>query len=103
MKWILGLVAAVGVSASASAATCVALEYQEMRDMDATSLTREYCATRRALLENLDDGIADLGRRSKWHPNSGADHDQCKGQIERIMRVLAQKGIEESALPTLCK
>jgi len=95
MKAVLAA-ALFGGIASATAGPCVVLEYQEMKDMEVAPLTAEYCKALDSMSENMSEAIEDLGRRRPSNPKASEFTDQCRGQTDRIGRVLAQKGVVAS-------
>ena len=104
MKNLVAGFAFILLSIPAFAGTCVALDYQEMKDMSVEEVTIEACKARKAAGEYLDQTIENIGGRGpKPYPNAQADFDQCMGQTTRIERVLESKGIPKSSVPELCK
>lgn len=93
------------VAAPAIAGPCVALDYQEMKDMSADELLNEACNARLALGRSLDETITNLGARdgAPTFPNAQESFDQCAGQITRIDRVLASKGLTKEAVIEACQ
>jgi hypothetical protein len=88
-----------------ASAGCVALDYQEMKDMKADELVEAWCDVRHALNQNVTDSIDALSRK---RPASDAatsqdQFDQCMGQAKRIERVLGTKGIAQKDLLGKCK
>jgi len=98
------LILSCALSAPAFAGPCVALDYQEMKDMSADELAKAYCRASESRMASMDDVLANLrasdGR--KPFPNAHDNFDQCTGQLERIERVLPTKGIGKEAMKTLC-
>jgi hypothetical protein len=91
-------------AASANAGQCVALDYQEMKEMSLADLSIEYCRAHAEASKNLTDGISDLNRPRAKAPSGADDNfDGCMNQIKRIERLLAQKGIEKPTVDSLCK
>jgi len=88
------------IAAPAFAGPCVALDYQEMKDMTVDELATAVCKAREARRQSLDDAIATRDERnaSSTHDN----FDQCTGQIERVERVLTSKGVSKDAMKALC-
>lgn len=102
-----------------SMAECVALDYQEMKDMKTPALTEEYCAnnvksngylaeaarekTYAASLRTINESIFDM-QRSR---DAGVAADKaarleesaqaCKSQMARIVRVMTQAGGDDAA------
>jgi hypothetical protein len=104
MKKLVAGCAFILLSVPAFAGTCVALDYQEMKDMSAEEVTVEACKVQKAAGEYLDQSIENIGGRGpKPYPNAQADFDQCMGQAARIERVLESKGVSKRSLPELCK
>lgn len=95
LKLIPALALLGAFAAPAFAGPCVALDYQEMKDMPVKDLVKEACKVRRAISSNLDDGIANIGSRPSERPNPTAhdNFEQCMGQSSRIKRVLQTKGV----------
>lgn len=78
-------------------AQCAALDYQEMKEMSAEELTREYCNYHREAAKAVDASISSYLHNSKAaSQNEQNVSEQCWGQRDRIGRVLKQKGIEPS-------
>jgi hypothetical protein len=105
MKTIAPLLAVLlAASAPALAGPCVALDYQEMKDMSADELAKAYCKAGESRMASMDDVMANLraSEGPKPYPNAHDNFDQCTGQLERIERVLSSKGIGKEAMKTLC-
>ena len=92
------------LNAPAFAGPCVALDYQEMKDMSINELVKETCSAEanndgndRQVLANLD-----ATRVAKPFPNAEQNREQCAGQIDRMLRILKSRGISEK-LYKLCK
>jgi hypothetical protein len=124
--YILGLVLTTSFPVF-SAENCVALDYQEMKEMKTEDLTKQYCSIHsnvrfyntlgqfnskmgemKSQLADVSVGIAKL-RNEREASKSNADsvaayniEEQCKSQRDRIGRVLAQKGVDEAALQITC-
>jgi len=92
------------VAAPAFAGPCVALDYQEMKDMSANDLAKEACKARSINEDNSKQTLANLDatRVSKPFPNASENQSQCSGQIDRMMRILSSKGVTEK-LYALCE
>jgi len=104
MKNLVAGSAFILLSIPALAGTCVALDYQEMKDMSAEEVTIEACKVQKAAGEYLEQTIENIGGRGpKPYPNAQADFDQCMGQAARIERVLESKGVPKASVPELCK
>ena len=104
MKNVLAGMAAALLSVPVMAGTCVALDYQEMKDMSADELTVEVCKAHASANESLSEGIENLGRRGpKPYPNADTEFEQCMGQITRIERVLESKGVLKASIQALCE
>jgi hypothetical protein len=101
MLKIFSLLVLLGACAvPAIAGPCVALDYQEMKDMSADQLTVEACKARDIRRQSLDESIATHDPRVA---SSASDNfEQCTGQIERIERVLTSKGISKDAMKDPC-
>lgn len=102
-----------------SMAECVALDYQEMKDMKATALTEEYCAnsvksngylaeaarekTYAASLRTINESVFDMQRSrdagvaTEKAARLNESAQQCKSQMARIIRVMAQASGAEAA------
>lgn len=106
MKTIAPLFAVLlAASVPAFAGPCVALDYQEMKDMSAEDLLKEACNARSELGRALDETISNLdssGGRLTF-PNAQENFDQCNGQITRIDRVLASKGMSTDQIKAACQ
>jgi hypothetical protein len=92
------------LAAPAFAGPCVALDYQEMKDMSADELAKAYCRASESRMASMDDIMTNLHASDgpKPFPNAHDNFDQCTGQLERIERVLSSKGIGKDATKTLC-
>lgn len=101
----LALVLLSAVSAPALAGSCVVLEYQEMKDMSTEELLKQACAARMAGSQSMDEKIKNLdaGAGRLPFPNAQQNFDQCVGQIDRIDRVLAAKGMSKEAVIAACQ
>lgn len=95
------LISIVNLHATAG---CVALDYQEMKDMKADDLVNEWCEVRLALGKNMDESIEGIGHRSSDSAKAARQNefDQCMGQSSRIARVLESKGIPKQDLLKMC-
>lgn len=128
MIYVLGLLMTIALPASAGE-TCVALDYQEMKEMKKEALVKEYCSAHLLVLfyhvqgefnstmGDMQSKLAAVGRgatkreyevaASKSNADSVKSYgisEQCKSQRNRIGRVLAQSGdIDEAALQTDCE
>lgn len=93
------------LAAPALAGPCVALDYQEMKDMSADELIKEACNVRWSISQNLKDEInnvgSDPGRAPS--PNASDNFQQCMGQAGRIERVLESKGMSKTAVSEICE
>lgn len=103
-KHIIVLAALASLAVPAFAGPCVALDYQEMKDMSADQLAKEYCKLNDVLSENMDQTMANLDTRygPKPYPNAQDNFDQCHGQIERVERVLESKGMQRESAIKVC-
>jgi hypothetical protein len=103
-KQLFVLAALAVLAAPAFATPCVALEYQEMKDMSVNDLVVEACKDNDKNELNFKSYLLNIesSRGPKPFPDADKDYDVCKGQIERIVRVLNSKGITEK-LPALCQ
>lgn len=93
------------LAAPALAGPCVALDYQEMKDMSADDLVKEACSARHELEQNFKENEMNLETRSaqKPFPSAHDNFDICAGQITRIDRVLESKGVHKDAINAACK
>jgi hypothetical protein len=82
------------LSAPALAGPCVALEYQEMKDMSVNDLVKEACKANATGKRNFDDSIANPSI-SAAAQEAMRDYEQCSGQIDRMLRILKSRGITE--------
>jgi hypothetical protein len=85
----------------ALAEQCTVLEYQEMKDMTVNDLVKEACKTNKVTYDNFDRSISLPTLSPAWR-EADRDFDQCKGQVDRMMRILQAKGVSEK-LGTLCE
>ncbi|WP_314435506.1 hypothetical protein [Massilia timonae] len=89
----------------ATASSCAALDYQEMKDMPTVELLSESCEIGSAIAKNLDEGMAAIGRSSQ--PSSRAirqtNFDNCIAQARRVDRILETKGITKDTARALCR
>ena len=92
------------IAAPAIAGPCVALDYQEMKDMSVNGLAKEACKARAINENNSQQVLANLDatRVSEPFPDAQTNRGQCNGQIDRMVRVLASKGVTEK-LYALCE
>lgn len=96
-------VLAMCAAAQASAGPCVTLDYQEMKDMSTEELIAEACKANQISIENFDKGLANLsGRHGPEYPNTKENFQQCQGEVDRMLRVLRAKGMQEKIV-NLCK
>ncbi|WP_371767474.1 hypothetical protein [Massilia sp.] len=105
MKTLAPLLAVLlAVSAPAFAGPCVVLDYQEMKDMTANELAKEYCKLWGALGSNMDDTMSNLQADDgpKPFPTAHDNFDQCRGQVDRVERILASKGMDHDAAIKVC-
>lgn len=95
----------LAVSLSAAATPCPALQYEEMKDMSAEELTKEFCSA----MANAGDSYSkaldiNLKAGTKGQVDEAAaqaldaEGDQCRNQAERIKRVLGRKGIDTAGI-----
>lgn len=82
------------VCAPTFAGPCVALEYQEMKDMSADELVREACKARDINNDNSKQAIENLGSARKPFPDAEDNQTQCNGQIDRMLRIIKSKGVD---------
>ena len=92
------------LSAPVFAGPCVALDYQEMKDMSVNDLVMAACKANGANENNFNQSMLNIETRRgpKPFPDAERDYDVCQGQIDRMTRVLNSKGVAEK-LPVLCK
>ena len=85
-------------------AGCVALDYQEMKDMKTDDLIAEWCTVRKTVNANYDAGVAAMGSRQRQSEKAASqdEFDQCIGQAKRIARVLESKGVPTKGLIEKC-
>lgn len=103
MKKLALLFAVLATAAPAFAGPCVALDYQEMKDMSADELVKEHCKVVKSQLASMDEVVSNLGSGAdKPFPTASDNFDQCTGQLTRIERVLASKGITKELLKDAC-
>jgi hypothetical protein len=88
-------------SAPAFAGPCVALDYQEMKDMSVNELVKEACKANANWSRSFDDAIASPSL-SRAAQESTRDYEQCSGQIDRMVRILNSRGVTEK-LHKLCE
>jgi hypothetical protein len=91
--------AAMLAAFSARAAPCAVLQYEEMKDMSAEELTKEYCKAKSTASENLSNSIDKGFERHQTTEDEAAirmldkETTQCTNESERVSRVLARKGV----------
>jgi hypothetical protein len=104
MKNLLLALVVSAISIPALAGPCVALDYQEMKDMSADDLIKGACRARDLNDGNSKQAIENLGTAGTAKPFPGAEDNraQCNGQIERMVRILQSKGVTEK-LYALCE
>ena len=97
-------VLAMCAAAKASAGPCVTLDYQEMKDMSKEELIAEACRANKISMENFENGLANLSVRQgpQQYPNTNENFQQCQGEVDRMLRALRTKGVQEK-LVNLCK
>lgn len=93
--------ALLAASASAFAGPCVALDYQEMKDMSTGELIKEACKANQSGSSSFDISMK-YPSTSESAQDAMRDHEQCSGQVDRMLRVLAAKGVTEK-LYKLCE
>jgi hypothetical protein len=93
------------LAAPAFAGRCVALDYQEMKDMSADQLLDEACKARVSGAQSYDEKKLNLDARGgrQPFPNAQENFDQCIGQISRIDRVLESKGLTKEKVIDVCQ
>lgn len=103
-KLILALAVLFTYAAPASALPCVALDYQEMKDMAVNDLVVEACKARE--INEVNFGLVmrnlDTRRGPKPFPDADAETQQCNSQADRMLRVLKSKGVTED-IKVLCE
>jgi hypothetical protein len=92
------------LAAPAFAGPCVVLDYQEMKDMTVDDLAKENCKLWDALSANMDDTMSNLraGNGPKPFPTAHDNFDQCRGQVDRVERILLSKGMDHDAAIKVC-
>ena len=106
MKTIAPLFAVLlAASAPVFAGPCVALDYQEMKDMSTEDLIKEACNVRWSISQNLKDEINNIGSNpgAAPSPNASDNFQQCMGQAGRIERVLESKGMSKASVSEICE
>jgi hypothetical protein len=91
----------LAASAPAFAGPCVALDYQEMKDMSADELAKEACKANKASSDSFDESIK-YPSLSAASSEAMRDSEQCSGQVDRMLRILKSKGITEK-LYVICE
>jgi hypothetical protein len=94
MKTILFLCSAIFLAPTAFAGPCVALDYQEMKDMSVNDLVKEACKTNLTATENFSLSLK-YPSTSAAAREASRDNEQCSGQVDRMMRILETKGVTE--------
>jgi hypothetical protein len=91
-------------TAPALALPCVALDYQEMKDMTVHDLVVEACRAREVNEANFALVMSNLETRRgpKPFPDADAETQQCNSQTERMLRILKSKGVNED-IKALCE
>jgi len=89
------------VAAPAFAGPCVALDYQEMKDMSTNDLVKEACKARTNWKSSFDESIASPSL-SRSAQEARRDYEQCSGQMDRMVRILSSKGVTDK-LYALCE
>ncbi|AWL04255.1 hypothetical protein ACFOHT_10000 [Massilia oculi] len=104
MKKFIAAAALSAISSATFASPCVALDYQEMKDMSVEELALEACKASASAVSSFEKNMENLGRRGpKPYPDAQADFDQCMGQSARMERVLAAKGVPKEKIPAVCE
>lgn len=96
---------ALSVSSGAWASSCTGLDYQEMKEMSAGELTKEYCELVSSK-SNVIDTIVDLATSDGSDAATQAAYAEsakCEGQIRRLLRVAEQKGEDPKAMLAECR
>ena len=91
----------LAASAPAFATPCIALDYQEMKDMTVNDLVGEACKANKAGSDSFDESIK-YPSLSKASSEAMHAYEQCSGQVDRMIRILKSKGITEK-LYALCE
>lgn len=104
MKIIFTIAITLASITPAFAGACVALDYQEMKDMSAEDLSAQTCKYRSAMNAAFSEAIADIGRPRGAPANTTADETraECSGQLERMARVLKMREITEDDVQRHC-
>jgi hypothetical protein len=89
------------IAIPAFAGPCAALDYQEMKDMSVDELVKEACKANKIGISKLEKSMknrSDLAASL----DSMSDHQQCSGEIDRMLRILKSKGATEK-LYVMCE
>ncbi len=103
MKIILFLALLIGTTLPAIAGSCVALDYQEIKEMAEEDLQKELCKVTVSIDANFKDLLGPLGTRPGDHQRLVGLIENCVSQRDRITRVLAQKGVKVTSEYAACK
>lgn len=103
-KLLVALAAAGALTSPAFAGPCVALDYQEMKDMPTDELAKEFCKAGDERSTNMDEVLSNLRVTNgpKPFPTASDNFDQCDGQMTRIQRVLQSKGMDKQKVDDFC-
>ena len=106
--WVLRLVSILYIGSTALCYGCPSLDYQELKDMDDASLTKEYCRafnkagiykTMAEVNQKMADTYQAIGNRRKFEELDKDATDQtkasvvCANQVERMQRIVAQRNM----------
>ena len=84
-------------SVAALAVPCTVLQYEEMKDMSAQELTKEYCSAIRTADENTSSALDMMLAKHRDEAAvqlASTQGDECRNQASRIARALQRKGID---------
>ncbi len=103
MKKILFLALVICNPLPAVAGSCVALDYEEMKEMTVEDLRKEMCKALTSEVENVVAIIEmELSSTSLLYNTLEKMADDCSSQRDRIVRVLVQKGVEVTQTQEAC-
>lgn len=83
-------------SFGAMAETCVALDYEEMKDMSTPELTKTYCSYHAEWQDNLESYLMRKGKDSEELAHA------CEGQVKRVGRTLKKREDGKQAIMDRC-
>jgi hypothetical protein len=107
----------VSFSLSAQAQECIKVDYQELKDFNDKELVAKYCQDKRGFKLNtevvefnqaayetwktLKDTNGQTRALEKWGVAAQAAKG-CKSELDRVLRLLAQKDIDEAKADAQC-